>query len=289
MNEAIQVQKIDLDKVFKQKNPGLYRWIPGFIMRYIKKVIHQDEMNTILAHGAELREVDFANHVLKSLGVTITFSGLENIPEKGPVIVAGNHPLGGLDGVALISAVGGLRKDVRFIVNDILTNLSNFGEVFVPVNKLGSNVKSNLERIEQIYASDLAVLIFPAGLCSRKIDGTITDLPWQKSFVAKAQKYRHPIVPVLVKARNSNWFYNLARFRTKIGIKANIEMFWLVDEMFRQKGKTISFIVGKAIDPELLSASRSQIYWTNKIRAFTYRLAEHPDATFAAFIANEPD
>lgn len=284
MDAGEKFQIIDIDKVFKDKNPGLYKWIPGFIMSYIKKVLHQREMNIILKKGSGIREVDFANHVIKELGVTVKFKGLQNIPATGPVIIAGNHPLGGLDGVALISAVGSIRKDIRFIVNDILTNLTNFGDVFIPVNKLGSNAKSNLERIEEIYASDMAVLIFPAGLCSRKLDGVIKDLPWQKSFVTKAQKYHHPIVPVFVVARNSNWFYNLSRFRTSIGLKANIEMFWLVDEMFKQKGKTIEFIVGKPISPDYLSSIHSQKVWTEKIRAYIYNLGNEPEISFEEFL-----
>jgi len=284
MDAGEKFQIIDIDKVFKDKNPGLYKWIPGFIMSYIKKVLHQREMNTILKKGSGIRDVDFANHVIKELGVTVKFKGLQNIPATGPVIIAGNHPLGGLDGVALISAVGSIRKDIRFIVNDILTNLTNFGDVFIPVNKLGSNAKSNLERIEQIYASDMAVLIFPAGLCSRKLDGVIKDLPWQKSFVAKAQKYHHPIVPVFVVARNSNWFYNLSKFRTSIRLKANIEMFWLVDEMFKQKGKTIEFIVGKPISPDYLSSGLSQKDWTEKIRTYIYNLVNEPEISFEEFL-----
>jgi putative hemolysin len=284
MDEDEKFQIIDIDKVFKEKNPGLYKWIPGFVMSYFKRVIHQKEMNAILKKSVGIKEIDFAKQVIKELGVTIKFRGLQNIPSSGPVIIAGNHPLGGLDGVALISAVGSIRKDVRFIVNDILTNLTNFGEVFIPVNKLGSNAKSNLERIEKIYASDMAVLIFPAGLCSRKIDGEIKDLPWQKSFVSKAQKYVHPIVPVFVIARNSNWFYNLSKFRTSIGLKANIEMFWLVDEMFKQKGKTIEFIVGKPILPEYLSPDINQKEWTEKIRAYIYNLINEPDISFEDFL-----
>ncbi len=283
MHEDEKFQIIDVDKVFKDKNPGLYKWIPGFVMSYIKRVIHQREMNAILKKSVGIMEVDFANHVIKELGVTVKFKGLQNIPSSGPVIIAGNHPLGGLDGVALIGAVGSIRKDVRFIVNDILTYLTNFGDVFIPVNKLGSNAKSNLERIEKIYASDMAVLIFPAGLCSRKLDGEIKDLPWQKSFVAKAQKYHHPIVPVFVVARNSNWFYNLSRFRTSIGLKANIEMFWLVDEMFKQKGKTIEFIVGKPILAHQLTPDKSQKDWTEAIRAYIYNLVNEPEISFEEF------
>ncbi len=273
-------QIIDVDKIFKDKNPGLYRWLPRFVLSFIKKTIHQDEMNAILAKSEHIEGIEFAELIIKEMGVRVAVKGIENIPQKGPVIIVANHPLGGMDAMALIKFVGEVRRDLRFLVNDILTRLPNFGELFIPVNKLGSNAKSNLERIEQIYASDAAVLIFPAGLCSRKTKGKIQDLEWQKSFVAKAQKYSHPIIPVFIHAKNSSWFYNLARFRTQIGIKANIEMFYLPDEMFKQKGKTIEVVFGKAIAPEWLKSGISAKEWAKKIREFVYTLGSDPNLLF---------
>jgi 1-acyl-sn-glycerol-3-phosphate acyltransferase len=273
-------QVIDVDKIFKDKNPGLYKWLPGFLLAFIKRVIHQNEMNAILHKSGDARGVDFANIVLQEMGVNVRCKGLENIPESGPIIIVANHPLGGLDAMALISFIGKKRKDIRYLVNDILTRLPNFGEIFVPVNKLGTNAKSNLERIEHIYASDAAVIVFPAGLCSRKVNGIIQDLEWQKSFVSKAQKYKHPIIPVLIKAQNSHWFYNLSRFRTKLGIKANIEMFYLPDEMFKQKGKTIELIIGKPIDSQSLDSPKSAKSLALKIKEFVYQLDKYPEKHF---------
>jgi len=276
-------QVIDVDKIFLDKNPGLYKMLPGFLLSYIKRVIHQDEMNHILYKGEQTKGVDFANLVLNEMGVKITCSGLENIPTNGPIIIAANHPLGGLDAMALISYVGQIRNDIRYLVNDILTRLPNFGEIFVPVNKLGINAKSNLESIEQIYASDAAIMIFPAGLCSRKINGEITDLEWQKSFVSKAQKYQHPIIPIFVKAKNSNWFYNLSRFRIFLGIKANIEMFYLPDEMFKQKNKVIELVIGKPIKPEILSEKKSAKEWAKIIKSYVYQLEKNPSLAFSEY------
>lgn len=280
-------QVINVDKIFKDKNPGLYKLLPGFVMRYIKRMIHQDKMNHILNKSEGITGVDFANIVLQEMGVKLLSSGLENVPEKGPVIIVSNHPLAGLDAMALISYVGQKRRDIRFLVNDILTRLPNFGEVFVPVNKLGVNPKSNLVRIEEIYASDVATMLFPAGMCSRIYDGKIQDFEWQKSFVTKAQKYGTTIVPVLVKGKNSPWFYNLSRFRTKIGIKSNIEMFYLPDEMFKQKGQTIELIIGKPIPIEILNQSKPAKEWAKLIRAFVYNLGENQHLPFDEFIAKQ--
>jgi len=279
------IQKIvDIDKIFHDKNPGLYKMLPGFVLRYIKRVIHQDEMNRILNKSEGIKGIDFANLVIEQMGLTVSASGLENVPEKGPVIIAANHPLGGMDAMTLIRFIGTKRQDIRFLVNDILTRLPQFGEVFVPVNKLGSNAKSNLERIEEIYASDKAVMIFPAGLCSRKKNGEVKDLEWHKSFVSKAQKYKHPIIPICVKAQNSHWFYNLSRFRTAMGIKANIEMFYLPDEMFKQKGKKIELIIGQPIQPEMLHNGRTPKEWAEIIKAFVYSMETENKRSFDEYL-----
>lgn len=277
-------QLIDVNKIFKDKNPGLYKILPAFILNFIKKVIHQDEMNLILDKGKKTDGIEFATIVLNEMGVKVTCIGLENIPASGAVIVSANHPLGGLDAMAIISLVGQKRRDLKFLVNDILTLLPNFGEVFVPVNKFGSNAKSNLERIETIYASDAAVILFPAGFCSRKRDGKVQDFDWVKSFVAKAQKYQHPIVPIFVRGKNTSWFYNLAQFRMAIGIKANIEMFYLADEMFKQKGQTIEIIIGKPIDSNLLDAKHSAKEWASLIKKFVYLLEQNPELSFQEYL-----
>ncbi len=279
-------QVINVDKIFKDKNPGLYKLLPGFVMRYIKRIIHLDKINHIINKSEGITGVDFAKVVLEEMGVQVLCAGLQNVPEKGPVIIVSNHPLAGLDAMALISYVGNKRKDLRFLVNDILTRLPNFGEVFVPVNKIGVNPKSNLIRIEEIYASDVATMLFPAGMCSRIYNGKIQDFEWQKSFVTKAQKYQTTIIPVFVKGKNSSWFYNLSRFRTRLGIKANVEMFYLPDEMFKQKGQTIELIIGKPIQNEILNQNQSAKGWAALIRAFVYNLDKKPDMLFEEFIKN---
>lgn len=287
MDKEETLQLIDVNKIFKDKNPKLYNMLPGFVLGYIKRIIHQDEMNQILKKSEGLEGIEFAGVVLKEMGVNVSCRGLENIPATGPVIIASNHPLAGLDAMAMINLMGEKRRDLRFLVNDILTRLPNFGEVFVPVNKLGVNAKSNLVRIEEIYASDAVKMLFPAGMCSRIIDGKIQDAEWQKSFVTKAQKYQNAIIPVLVKGKNSPWFYNLSRFRTKLGIKANVEMFYLPDEMFKQKNKKIELIIGKPIGPEMLNQHKSTKEWASLIRSYVYSLADKPNQSFSEFIGTK--
>ena len=273
-NEGAKEQlQIDLEKVIASKNPRLLKLMPGFLLRYIKRTIHQDDVNSFLRANGDKKDYEFAKAALEELGVTVKWEGLENVPEYGGVILASNHPLGGVDGMALIHVVGQVRRDIAFLVNDILMNLKPLSGVFVPVNKHGKNSAEMVAKMDEVYASEQAVLIFPAGLVSRKQSGgVIKDLQWKKSFVTRARKYRKNIVPVYVDGRNSDFFYNLARFRKSIGIKANIEMFYLPDEMYRQKGKTITIIFGKPIPWETFDNSRNDGQWADWMKEQVYAL-----------------
>jgi putative hemolysin len=158
---------VDIDKIVNEKGKSL----PGFLRRivagYLKKIAHQDEVNDALERFKDRYENDFVDAAFEEIRPIIDVNGIENIPLTGGCIVAANHPLGGVDGIVLMHVVGGerkgVRKDIRFIVNDLLMNLKNFGKVFIPVNKLGKNSMENLQKVEEIYASDACILIFPAG------------------------------------------------------------------------------------------------------------------------------
>ncbi len=282
------VKHVDIEAVLKTKNPSLYKWLPGFLLRYIKRTLHEDEINIGMEKYKDVHGADFAQSTLTFMGAKAESIGLENVPETGGVIICSNHPLGGLDGVALINVLAAKRKDIRFLVNDILLFFKNFGEVFVPVNKIGDNTKDALAKIESIYASDNAVLVFPAGLVSRKTNGVIKDLEWKKSFVAKAQAYKKPIIPTFIEGRNRNFFYNLANWRKRLGVKANIEMFYLCDEMFNQKGKAIRIHFGKPIAPETFDNSKRKEVWAQLLREYVYEIGKGTKLSFEEFVkANE--
>jgi 1-acyl-sn-glycerol-3-phosphate acyltransferase len=271
-NEGRKELKIDLEQVIHSKNPKLLKFLPGFLLRYVKRVIHQDDLNQIIYNLKDLYDLDYVNQGLKELGTTYTVEGLENIPDSGRFIFAGNHPLGGLDGLVLMSAVGRKFKNVRFIVNDLLLNLKNMDGVFVPVNKHGRQTSDYARKIDDTYRSDAQILYFPAGLCSRKIKGKITDLDWQRNFIAKATEYERDIVPFFFIARNTNFFYNLANIRKRLGIKANVEMFYLVDEMFKQRSKKIHLIIGKPISYKTFDNSKTKKEWADYVRNIAYKL-----------------
>lgn len=263
---------IDIEKVFKSKNPKLYKWLPGFILRFIKRLLHEDDINSFLARQKNSNAFEFSEGVIEEMGAKVESYGLENIPKNGRVVIVANHPLGGLDGMSLVPEIAKVRKDICFIVNDILLNLKNLEEIFVGVNKHGKNASSSLQQLDTIFSSEKAVFLFPAGLVSRKIDGKIQDLEWKKTFVTRARKYGSPIVPVYISGQNTPFFYNLSNWRKKLGIKANIEMILLPDQMYRQKGQTIKFIVGKPIMPEELALHPNDKKATQYIREKLYDL-----------------
>ena len=263
---------IDLENLIRNKNPRLLKMLPRFVLNYIRRVIHEEDINKfILEHGHKY-SFEFCDAILSSFGVHTKAIGLEHVPEKGGYIFAANHPLGGMDAIALIDALGKKRKDIKFLVNDILMHLENLRPLFIPVNKIGKNSTENLDIIDKTYSSEQAILIFPAGLVSRKQNGKIKDLEWKKSFINRAKKYQKDVIPVYIEGMNTEFFYNLAIWRKRVGIKANVEMFFLPDELFKQKNKTIKIIFGKPISYATFDRSLSDAQWAEKVKEQVYKL-----------------
>ncbi len=274
MNKEVVQKKIDIESVFRSKNPGMYRLLPGFVFSWLKRTIHEAEMNDFLSKNRDLRDVAFAQKILDYFGIAVEYQGLENIPRTGPVILVSNHPIGSVDALALITTVARRRTDIKFLVNDILMNLENLNGVFVPVNKHGKNPVVILREMETLYASDNLILIFPAGLVSRRKWGQVRDLEWKKSFVTKAKRTNRLIIPTYISGRNSGFFYNLGNFRKLLGIKANIEMLFLVNETFIQRNKTITLIFGEPIISARLSNRENDHILAEKIKQHVYRMGE---------------
>ena len=270
-------QRIDVESILFSKNPSLARIIPGFVVNYLKKIVHQDDLNAFLEESGHLRDADLIEAGLRYFDIKFSVTGSENIPASGRYIFVSNHPLGGLDGLVFISELSKHFREIKFPVNDILTNIKNLSGIFLPVNKHGTQARDVARQIEEAYASDCQILYFPAGLCSRKKRGVIKDLQWQKSFITKSVQHRRDIVPAFFSGRNSDFFYNLANFRKLTGLKANIEMLYLADEMFRQKGKEIDLVFGKAIPWETFDRTRSSLEWAEWVKSKTYALESFID------------
>lgn len=265
---------IDVNKLIASKNPGLQKWLPRCIVNYIKRTVHQDEVNYIVHTYGHNKGLDFVNAIIREhMQATYTTHGLEDLPSAGRYVFVSNHPLGAFDGLVLMSAIGARFGNIRFIVNDLLMGLKSFDPIFVPVNKHGRQSAEYAGKIDAVYsAEDTQVLNFPAGLCSRRINGVITDLPWKRSFLQKAVAYERDIVPVYFDGRNSNFFYRLANIRKRLGIKANLEMFYLPDEFFKQKKVHYNVYFGKPIPYRTFDKQRTPEEWTQMVREKVYEL-----------------
>lgn len=267
------ITQIDIKQVLRQKAPSVARKIPGFMVDYLIRTVHQDELNEILRRYHDKDGVAFMQELIGYFDLNLELVNEENIPAEGRYIFASNHPLGGLDGICLSAIIGG-RFDgkIRYLVNDLLLYLSNLRSIFVPINKHGAQGKKNAELIEKAYASDNQIITFPAGLCSRKQNGKIQDTEWKKSFIQKTVEYRRDIVPVFFEGRNSNFFYRLANMRKALGIKMNYEMIYLPDEMFKSKHKTYSIHFGKPIPWQTFDSSRKPAEWAEWVKEIVYNL-----------------
>lgn len=270
--------ELNIRKVFKDKAPGIARFIPGFIYKYIERTIHQDEMNEMLRIYGHHHGIDFASDCIDYFNIKIAITGLDNIDNNGKYLFISNHPIGGLDGIVLISVIGKKFGGVKVVVNDILMNIENLKPTFLPVNKHGSQSKENAEIIDAAFASNIPIVTFPAGLCSRRINKEIIDLEWRKNFISKAISSQRDIIPIYFDAKNSNFFYKLANLRKRLGIKANIEMFYLADETFRHRNGSFKITFGKPISYTRLDNSRTHKEWAETIKKLTYSLKDNPNA-----------
>ncbi len=261
---------IDVEKILKEKAYKLYKWLPRFMINWLKRKLHEDEINHAMEVLKDERGLEFNRKALDMLRVKVHSIHSELVPKVGSVVVAANHPLGGLDGMSLIKSVGEVRPDVFFFVNDILKNLKNYDDIFVAVNKVGSSSTRSLRTMDEVFRTESAVLFFPAGLVSRKQNGLVRDLKWKKSFVTQAIDHKRMIQPVFIEGENSKFFYNFANFRKEIGIKANIEMLFLPDEMFVAKDKNIRIHYSKPFDSKILDKSKTDQQWADLIYQYIY-------------------
>ena len=269
MDEVKNDHIIDLDKIVSDKFNG--KKLPGFVMRFLKRFLHIDYLNAYFCKGYD--GIEFCKGAVEYLGYNLVIEGLDNIPADGTVYTfASNHPLGGPDGVAISSVIGEKYGSLKLLVNDFLMMVPGLKPLSIPVNKVGGQARNLPMLVREIFSSDNQILIFPAGLCSRKIDGVVQDLPWSKAFIVHSVANGRPIVPVRFDARNSNRFYRLAALRKFLKIKFNLEMITLPDELYKSRNKTFKVTFGKPIPPEFFDKSRTPLEWAAYVREQVYKL-----------------
>lgn len=270
---ASPLKPIVLRELVAEKNSKLAARIPGFMYGLMNRLLHIREINEIIRRYGHLKGVPFIESVLQYFEVSVVLRGEENLPSSGEYIFASNHPLGGFDGLMLIKAVSNRMGKSLFLVRDELTKIPPLANLFIPINKFGDQRRSaNL--INAAYDSESQILIFPAGLASRKAKGKIIDLTWQKHFIQKSVEHHRDVIPVYISGNNSWFFYWLANFRKKIGIRINIEMFLLSDELFKNRGKTFVISFGKPIPWSRFDRTKSHVEWAGVVKDIVYELPD---------------
>lgn len=265
--------QLDIERIIKTKSPKLGKRLPGFVYRFIEKIICQKRMNAILRTYRGDGGVDFANFLLKRLNVTVNVVGMENIPEEGRFTFASNHPLGGFDGISLVSILG-TRYDskLKVLVNDLLMNITHLASVFLPVNSYGGQAKTLAGEISRAYESESQILVFPAGLCSRLQPGGVRDLDWKKAFISKTIQYHRDVIPIYFDGLNSKFFYRFARIRKMLGIKFNLELIYLPSEMLNCENKTFTIYIGEPVPWQTFDRSKTLNQWASDMKNRVYNL-----------------
>ncbi len=250
---------IDIDDILRSKLGDRAKYVPHFATRWLKKITHQDEVNQFLWESKDLTGVDWLEACVQYLDVSLEVKGRENLPNQQDgrlYIFASNHPLGGVDGVALGAIIGrhyGGR--IKYLLNDLLMNLPGLRPLGIGINKTGKQSRNFPAMVDAAFQSDNHIIMFPAGLCSRKINGQIRDIPWKKTFITKSVEYQRDVIPIHFEGRNSDRFYRIANICKALKLKFNVAMLFLVDEMYRNRHKTFRVTIGKPCKKRLSSPS----------------------------------
>ena len=274
--EKITEKTIDIDKILESKMGSKAKWVPGFLVSWLKRIIHQDEVNAFLWESRDKKGTEWLEACVEYLQMTLKIEGMENLPDKNDgrlYTFVSNHPLGGEDGVAL-GAIIGRHYDSRFryLVNDLLMNLPGLAPLCIPINKTGKQSRNFPAMVKAGFESDNHMLMYPAGICSRKqSDGTIRDIPWSKTFVVKSVEYQRDVVPIHFSGRNSNFFYRLANFSDRF-LPFNLAMLFLVDEMYKNVGKSFEVKIGKPIPWQTFDKSKTPMEWAKFVQDQVYKL-----------------
>lgn len=265
--------KIDIDAILAEKAGKKARFVPRFLVSYLKKIVHQDEVNYFLTTNKDKFDLDFINEFMRYFNNSFEVHGLENLPKDGRCTFVSNHPLGAQDGLGLAYILGPVYKGkIKFLVNDLLMNIPQLASFWVPINKTGKQARNFPQQVNAAFESDNHIVMFPAGLCSRKTKGVIRDLDWKKTFITKSVQTQRDVVPIHFEGENSKFFYRLANINRALGIKFNIAMLYLSDEMYKNKNRTFKVTIGKPIPWQTFDNTKSAVEWAQYVKELVYTL-----------------
>ncbi len=269
------MKELDVREIITARAPGFFPRYPLFvqtlIIRLLSRLLRVEEINHQIRKNAGVKGVAFIDEVFEDLNFSYYLSSIDRnkIPSEGKLVVVANHPLGALDGLALLRAISEVRPDVRIIANDVLMNFENLEELFLPYDVFSRHMqKEHIAHIGAELLQEKAILFFPAAEVSRLTWKGIRDPQWLNGPVFFAKKYDAPVLPVFIKGRNSILFYVISllykRFSTLL----------LPREIFNKRGKSLRFVVGDPIPGAVFTASYIKTRVMSRLlRKQTYLLA----------------
>jgi 1-acyl-sn-glycerol-3-phosphate acyltransferase len=263
---------IDIGKAVRNSNSKFVRNLPDFIIAFIKNLVRQDYMNATIHKHRDKTGIPFVNAVLKEWNIKVEIKGKENVPQSGRFVFVANHPVGGMDALSFLSAIHSFFPDVISPSNNLFNYIPNLKPLILGVNVFGTNTKETVLKFNELFESDKQIMIFPAGLVSRKNGGIITDPVWQKTFITKAIQHKRDIIPVFISGKNSSLFYNVDRIRKFLGIKLSIEIILLPREMHKQRNSTVTLTFGKPVSWQTFTCEKSHVEWAQSMKDVVYSL-----------------
>ena len=247
--------------------------IPRFVVRAMERLLHERDINRLLQGGEGLSPQAFLRYVFRELAVHSRVQFLSPLDSTGRYLFVANHPFGALDGMLLADMLLERWRDVGVVVNDMLQYVEPLRALWIPVSKRGRQSAVESKRYHEAFASSRQILSFPAGVCSRMVDGQVADLKWHARFVRDAERYDRHIVPVYVEGELSHRFYYIYKLRCAVGLSFNIEQLLLVDELFSQRGREVRIVVGRPIDARSLRGN--VVERCSQVRECVYSLKEN--------------
>ena len=271
---------LNVEQMIQQQLPNVTQkpWLYGPVKGMLSYLLHEEEFQSFTKRYPHLQGLEFVEQVLDyfNFRYAVRDNELERIPSSGRVVIIANHPIGSLDGLALLKLVSDIRPDVKVLANQLLMAIKPLHNLLLPVNNMqGGTERRRLDAIQAHLAAEGALVLFPAGEVSRLKPNGIRDGKWHSGFLRFATQANAPILPVHIDGRNSVWFYSASMLYKPLATML------LVKEMFKQKQKTISIRIGEQIPYD--SFSNLALELPAKVKLFKkhlYRLAKDKPALF---------
>ena len=257
--------KLDIKQMLEKRSRS--GKVPKLLLWYLRRLFHEDFLNRFFEK--DYYGLEFCDKALEYLNITLYVKG--TIPNGGPYTFVSNHPLGGADGLALLSVIG-QKGDIKLLGNDFLTNIDGLKPMIVPVNKIGIQSRQLKQGIDSAYSGSTHILDFPAGQVSRRNHGIIMDRRWSKTFLVKSIENHRDIVPIHFYGTNSRHFYRMGRIQQLLKLKFPLAMIYLPDELYRSQGKTYRIVIGKPIPWSSFDKHGNIQEQVEKIKQTTYAL-----------------